>query len=239
MECEVLLFLGFPIKWPTSIYIVYDLHLSFTAASTQAGFLQMFLQFPECLPLQMNREMFPDSSSSLTVSGDVVSWELLEVDGFKPLLVSKHRPHHTGPRLFEHLFGSVKAWDWKPTGSWETYWCNKTGPDQVTFTRPLQLLSGLVQDGGHHSEERERLEDGNQTIGGNWTRIHRKWASPRAGDIIGSRGTDTSQLSIMSRVSVALRAAKWFTHSRSRFHGCCCRKRSQHVSALKETQETV
>lgn len=31
-------------------------------------------------------------------------------------------------------------------------------PNQVSFTRPLQLLSGLIQDRRHHSEERERLQ---------------------------------------------------------------------------------
>ncbi len=41
--------------------------------------------------------------SSLTVSRHVVSWELLEVSSFKPLMVSEHRPHGAGPRLFEHL----------------------------------------------------------------------------------------------------------------------------------------
>lgn len=48
----------------------------------------------------------PETASwlfSLTVSRHVVPRELLEVGGFKPLLVPVHRPHHAGPRLLEHL----------------------------------------------------------------------------------------------------------------------------------------
>lgn len=40
---------------------------------------------------------------SLTISCDIETRELLEVGGFKPLMVSVHCSHHTGPRLFEHL----------------------------------------------------------------------------------------------------------------------------------------
>lgn len=39
----------------------------------------------------------------LTISCNIVPWEFLEVGGLKPLVVTIDCPHHSGPRLLEHL----------------------------------------------------------------------------------------------------------------------------------------
>lgn len=105
--------------------------------------------------------------STLTVSRHVVSRELLEVGGFKALMVPVHRPHHAGPRLLEHLKAEEAESDedsrrLKQTNAERTR-SNNLDPDQVPFARPLQLLARLVQDGRHHAKERERL--GTETDG--------------------------------------------------------------------------
>lgn len=98
----------------------------------------------------------------LTVSCDVVSWKLLEVGAFKPLVASVNGAHHAGPRLLEHLCERAET-----NGRCDALADAQEGrrqikahllkADQVSFAGPLQLLPRLVQDGRHHAEERERL----------------------------------------------------------------------------------